>query len=44
MNVVVDFGVEVDEENEGGDSEDKEPGPVVVVNGVICNQNYLYMS
>ncbi len=35
LYVVVDLGVEVREENEGSNAEDEEPGPVVVVDGVV---------
>ncbi len=35
LYVVVDLGVEVREENEGSNAQDEEPGPVVVVDGVV---------
>jgi hypothetical protein len=34
-NIVIDFGIEVDEKYKGEDAEDEEPGPVVVVDGVV---------
>ena len=37
LHVVVDLRVEVDEENEWSDAEHEKPGPVVVVDGVVCN-------
>ena len=38
LNVVVDLGVEVDQENEGSNAQDEESGPVVVVDGIIWNK------
>ena len=35
LNVLVDFGVEVNEEEEGDDSQDRQPRPVVVVDCVV---------
>ncbi len=35
LNVLVDLGVEEDEHGDGDDAEDGEPGPVVVVGGVV---------
>ena len=42
LHVVVDLRGEVDEENEWSDAEHEKPGPVVVVDGVVCNESKFF--
>jgi hypothetical protein len=35
LQIVVDLGVEVDEHHEGDDTQDSQPGPVVIVDDIV---------